>query len=191
MNLGNKISDLRRKKNLSQEELGELVGVTRQTISKWELEETTPDIMQAKKISKIFNISLDELTDNNINDILIEKVNNTERLAGITIKILKVIGILLIVFFVLLVLIFVIFNFNPSIKEDRKVKGKYSITCNLDNSEYLYEIEYNKDYVVINSGGDSFISHHIDIDKYEDANQVVAHIDDYFKDRDGNCKIDK
>ena len=37
MNLGNKIVNLRKKNNLSQEELAEKVGVTRQTISKWEL----------------------------------------------------------------------------------------------------------------------------------------------------------
>lgn len=59
MNLGNKIMTLRKKNNLSQEDLAEKVGVTRQTISKWELEETTPDINQAKKLSMIFNISLD------------------------------------------------------------------------------------------------------------------------------------
>ena len=47
MNLGNKIGYLRKKKNLSQEELAEMIGVTRQTISKWELGDTTPDINQA------------------------------------------------------------------------------------------------------------------------------------------------
>ena len=47
MNLGQKIASLRKKNNLSQEELAERIGVTRQTISKWELEETTPDINQA------------------------------------------------------------------------------------------------------------------------------------------------
>lgn len=73
MNLGEKIVSLRKKNNLSQEELAEKVGVTRQTISKWELEETTPDINQAKKLSKLFNISLDELTNNDINNILVEK----------------------------------------------------------------------------------------------------------------------
>lgn len=82
MNLGNKIMTLRKKNNLSQEDLAEKVGVTRQTISKWELEETTPDINQAKKLSMIFNISLDELVNNDVNSILIEKVSNTERLAG-------------------------------------------------------------------------------------------------------------
>lgn len=85
MNLGNKIMTLRKKNNLSQEDLAEKVGVTRQTISKWELEETTPDINQAKKLSMIFNISLDELVNNDVNSILIEKVSNTERLAGIII----------------------------------------------------------------------------------------------------------
>ena len=89
MNLGEKIVSLRKKNNLSQEELAEKVGVTRQTISKWELEETTPDINQAKKLSKLFNISLDELTNNDISNILVEKVSNTEKLAGIIIKILK------------------------------------------------------------------------------------------------------
>lgn len=102
MNLGNKIVSLRKKNNLSQEELAEKVGVTRQTISKWELEETAPDINQAKTLSKIFNVSLDELTNNNINSILTEKISNTERLAGITIKILKVIGVGMLAFIILL-----------------------------------------------------------------------------------------
>ena len=50
MEIGNKIMELRKKNNLSQEELAEKVGVARQTISKWELGETAPDLKQAKKI---------------------------------------------------------------------------------------------------------------------------------------------
>ena len=105
MNLGNKIVTERKKLGLSKEELADKVGVTRQTISKWELGETTPDINQAKTLSQIFNISLDELTDNNINDIIATKVSNTEKLAGITIKILKIIGIGLLVFLVLMIIL--------------------------------------------------------------------------------------
>lgn len=56
MDFGSKISYLRKKNNTSQESLAELLDVTRQTLSKWELNETTPDINQAKKISKIFNV---------------------------------------------------------------------------------------------------------------------------------------
>lgn len=90
MNLGNKIMTLRKKNNMSQEELAEKVGVTRQTISKWELEETSPDITQAKTLSNIFKVSLDELVSNDLNSIIVEKVSNTEKLAGIIINILKV-----------------------------------------------------------------------------------------------------
>ena len=81
MNLGKKIAELRKKNNLSQEELAEKVGVARQTISKWEIGDTTPDINQVKIISKIFNISIDELVDNDINNVIVEKVSNTEKLA--------------------------------------------------------------------------------------------------------------
>ena len=109
MNLGNKIGYLRKKKNLSQEELAEMIGVTRQTISKWELGDTTPDINQAKMLAKISDISLDELTNNDINNILVQKISNTERLAGITIGILKVMGIFLVVIFVIVIIAIALF----------------------------------------------------------------------------------
>lgn len=86
---------------MSQEQLAEQLNVTRQTISKWELEETTPDIKQAKKLSETFKVSLDELLDTNIRDTVVEKVSNTEKRTGIAIKIIKAIGI---AFFVMLII---------------------------------------------------------------------------------------
>ncbi len=189
MNLGNKITNLRKQNNLSQEELAEKVGVTRQTISKWELEETTPDINQAKKLSNIFNISLDELTNNNVNNILVEKVSNTEKLAGLTIKILKIIGISIIILFVIFVIAFIAFNIDRVNSKDNKVIGKYSLSCELDKEKYLYEIEYNKNFQIIYSGGDAFISNHTDVENESDANKAKAHIEDYFKEHNGSCKI--
>lgn len=61
MNIGQNILNLRKSANLSQEQLAEKIGVTRQTISNWELEESSPDLKQAKELSKIFNVSLDDL----------------------------------------------------------------------------------------------------------------------------------
>lgn len=185
MNLGNKLADLRKRNNLSQEELAEKIGVTRQTISKWELCETTPDIKQAKEYSKIFNISLDELTNNDTSNILIEKVSNTERLAEITIKILKTIGIFLIIIFVTFIIGLFLLVFYPL--DDRKITGKYSFTCTQNNEEYLYEIEYNKNYQIIYGGGDAYISNHTDIDMYDDANKARAHTEDWFKYHNGSC----
>ena len=187
MNLGNKMVNLRKKNNLSQEELAEKIGVTRQTISKWELEETTPDIKEAKELSKVFGISLDELTSNDINNILIKKVSNTEKLAGITIKILKAMSIFLIIIFISGIIGIFLLSFNSSRVKDREIIGKYSFTCRLDNEKYMYEIEYNRNYQIIYGGGDSYISSHTDIDSYDDANKAKAHVEDWFKEHNGLC----
>lgn len=63
MNLGNSFFNARKKKGLSQEEVAEKLGVSRQTISKWELGETIPDIYQSKKLTNLYNLSLDELIE--------------------------------------------------------------------------------------------------------------------------------
>lgn len=110
MELGNKILTLRKKNNITQEELAEQLNVTRQTISKWELGETSPDIKQAKELSKIFKVSLDELVDNDIKDLLVERVSNTEKLAGMIIKIMKVGGAILFTLFIIDLIIFFIFT---------------------------------------------------------------------------------
>lgn len=189
MNLGNKIMTLRKKNNMSQEELAEKVGVTRQTISKWELEETSPDITQAKTLSNIFKVSLDELVNNDLNSIIVEKVSNTEKLAGIIIKILKVFGILIIAFILLMIFLIIIFTIDNNTMGDNTIVGKYELNCTLDNENYAYSVEYNKNFQIISAGGDAFISNHTDVEGMGDANKVIAHIEDYFKDHNGKCEI--
>lgn len=66
MTLGEKIVVLRKKLNLTQEKLSERIGVSRQTLSNWESDITSPDIKQAIELSKIFKISLDELVSNQV-----------------------------------------------------------------------------------------------------------------------------
>ncbi len=105
MNLGDKILQLRKKNGLSQEQLGEKVDVTRQTISNWELGETTPNPEQLKKMSKAFNVSIDEILDNDSKEFLMNKISNTEKLAGIIIKILKVIGIVIVVYIIFMIIV--------------------------------------------------------------------------------------
>lgn len=63
MNLGNNLFHARKKCGLSQEEVAEKLGVSRQTISKWETDETIPDIYQSKKMAKLYKISLDSLIE--------------------------------------------------------------------------------------------------------------------------------
>ena len=61
MDLGRKIIEMRKNKKLSQEQLAEKLNVSRQTISNWENGKFYPDIDALVKISKCFNISLDDL----------------------------------------------------------------------------------------------------------------------------------
>ena len=118
MTLGENILKLRKKQGLSQEQLGYQIDVTRQTISNWESEDTAPNPEQLKRLSKVFDISIDELLDNEYKskEILINKVSNTEKLAGMIIKILKVFGIIVILYLIFvavaLIGLFRYFNLN-------------------------------------------------------------------------------
>ncbi len=61
MTFAEKLIELRKSKGWSQEELGDKLGVTRQTVSKWELGSTTPEMEKIAAISELFNITTDEL----------------------------------------------------------------------------------------------------------------------------------
>ncbi|WP_306479649.1 helix-turn-helix transcriptional regulator [Mediterraneibacter sp.] len=61
MNLGNSLFHARKKCGLSQEKVAEKLGVSRQMISKWETNETLPDIYQSKRMAKLYQVSLDDL----------------------------------------------------------------------------------------------------------------------------------
>lgn len=63
MSLGNRLFHARKKQGLSQEDVAGKLGVSRQTVSKWETDETLPDIRQAKQMARLYNLSLDELIE--------------------------------------------------------------------------------------------------------------------------------
>lgn len=65
MSFQNGLFQARKKSGYSQEEVAKKIGVSRQTISKRETGETTPDIFQAKRMSMIYKVTLDELIDYN------------------------------------------------------------------------------------------------------------------------------
>lgn len=64
MNLGERIYQLRTEKKLSQEELADLLDVSRQSISKWETNGSVPELDKLVKLSEIFGVSLDTLVLN-------------------------------------------------------------------------------------------------------------------------------
>ena len=78
MEFHNKLYNLRKQKGLSQEELANRLNVSRQTISKWEVGDSTPDMEKLIAISDMFGISLDELVMDKIPDQMGETLSKSE-----------------------------------------------------------------------------------------------------------------
>ncbi len=187
MSLGEKLANLRKRDKLSQEELAEKVGVARQTISKWELGETAPDIKQAQELSKIFRISLDELVGNDLSNIVVEKISNTEKLAGMIIKLLKGAGIVLLTFIIidLVVLILAIFSFRFTTKEEL---SKASISCVVEDEKRVIEVESNGHLTCQNCDAKLFndLEPLIEQDNYVETRNNIM---DYFEEQDIECEL--
>ena len=201
MELGNKIFNLRKDAKISQEQLAEKLNVTRQTISNWELGQTTPDIIQANEIAKIFNISLDELMENDIKEILTNKIINTEKSVHSIIKILKVLLITIIsglgIFIVMNITTLVLNNVNEKgIISPSKELTTEEFKCTLNGQIYQYVVSYDKNYHVDNylynlSGGDVNL---LDFEfwnllsEYDDAREIISKIKTYYEDKGGTCE---
>lgn len=110
MDLGKNILTFRKKLRLSQEKLGDEIGVTRQTISNWECNLTTPDAYQLIALANVLQVSMDTLVGNSQESILIEKVTNVEE------EVMKANGLLkisiYILVFVVILLLFVFISSN-------------------------------------------------------------------------------
>jgi len=178
--LGENILKLRKSKGLSQEQLGEQINVTRQTISNWELGETSPNPEQLKLLSKALNISVDELLENDVNGVIIQKVSNTEKLAGIIIKILKVIGILMLiltVFTIISIVTITTLRQGVSISHDKTSIGieeyigdkTYSMEISTDGTFNTYDMPKEMQLEIL------------EMVNFEDLEETERNIQEYFE----------
>lgn len=147
MELGKQIYELRKKANLSQEQLAEKVGVSRQTISKWELGETAPDIKQAQVLSQVFSVSLDELTGNDTKEVIYKKVSNTEKLAGLIIKVIKIWGIIILACLIVAIVGIVLFGF---------VRGEGSVEFENNVEKVTFTEVVGEETYIITIGSDGY-----------------------------------
>ena len=74
MSLGSSLFQGRKQSGMSQEAVAEKLGVSRQTVSKWETDETLPDIRQAKRLALLYGLTLDELIDFDLDVQELERV---------------------------------------------------------------------------------------------------------------------
>lgn len=116
MNFNEKLIELRKSKGLSQDELGEKLGVSRQTISKWELAQTYPDFQRLVLLSDYFGLPLDALVkdidvqdvrDKNLSDkqltAIYNDVQKAKRTANTVLNgfaIFGIVGILILLFII-------------------------------------------------------------------------------------------
>ena len=84
MTSGDKIAKLRKENNLTQEQLGDLLCVSRQSISKWESNLAFPETMHLIELSKIFNCSIDYLLkEENTKENPTHSINKESQIVGI------------------------------------------------------------------------------------------------------------
>lgn len=78
--IANRLVELRKKSGLSQEQLAEKLGLSRQAVSKWERAEASPDTDNLICLAKIYNVSLDDLlnSDQSVEDIAKEVKEETD-----------------------------------------------------------------------------------------------------------------
>ena len=147
MELGKQIYELRKTANLTQEQLAEKVDVSRQTISKWQLGETAPDIKQAQVLSQVFSVSLDELTGNDTKEVIYKKVSNTEKLAGLIIKVIKIWGIIILACLIVTIVGIVLFGF---------VRGEGSVEFENNVEKVTFTEVVGEEAYIITIGSDGY-----------------------------------
>ena len=120
MEFNEKLIKLRKEKLLSQEELGYELNVTRQTISKWELGQTTPDMDKLSDISNFFQVSIDSLLKGN------DEKNTNHSNTG---KKDLIIGIMIFLILLLLAafIYYLVINVVTLVKEDNDKKATNQI----------------------------------------------------------------
>ena len=190
--IGEKIISERKKHKLNQEDLAELIGVTRQTISNWELNETSPDLKQAQKLSDIFNISMDELIGKK--NIILAKIDKTERNSNLIINLIKTFGITLGTLIFILVCIIGIYFYTTNYYESELISTGEGRIC--------YYNGKISNYVIMKNNGDNSLSFDIeessivnDLNLYNvktgNPKEILDKIVKYIEDNGGVCLDEK
>lgn len=127
--IGKYIRDIRKKNNLTQQELADKLGVSFQAVSKWERGICLPDIYILREISKLFNVNIEDILDGDSSkdDTINKKDNNIKKYYIIG-------GVVLIIILIL----FIVFNGN----RDFEFK---QISTSCDNFNITGSMAYNKD----------------------------------------------
>ena len=205
--LGENIKILRKQKGYSQETLAQQLNVVRQTVSKWEKGISVPDAEMLNSLSELFEVPVSTLlgskveepateTDPRMEEIAKQLAILNEQLANQALRKRKtgkriiIIIASVIVGFILLCFLYIgaLILFRYHVAENTNYY-KTVIQCELNGETYGYEMIYDDNYRIHAEGGDAFVIDHVSLTQYDDYNEQIAHIEDYFNDHGGSVTI--
>ena len=137
MNIGNQLYELRKKKNLSQEEVAEKLNVTRQTISKWETDQSMPDLDKIVPLCELYGISADALLKGTV-DVKQREINSCETDGQLRKEKAKVISTSVFLYFLSIIWIIVSESLE-GINENAQV-GVFLLICAVATVYLIYKL---------------------------------------------------
>lgn len=190
----------RQLKGLTQETLAIKVNVVRQTVSKWEKGLSVPDADTLQRIAEVLDISVSQLLGGDPPEDPKSRNEMAEQLAQINEqlaiqnrrarRVWKGVLAALIVVVIIPILGLISFSILGAIRyQGNQVAGMTEWSCVLDGTEYCYSVEYDSNYQILTAGGDAYIANHADTERYDDANQLAAHLADYFEEKGGTVTV--
>lgn len=200
--LSDNIRTLRKQKGYSQETLAERLHIVRQTVSKWEKGVSVPDAELLQALADALEVSVNDLLGEKIpDDENISRENEVAkqlsilndhlaRQSAMRRKIIRrsAIGIGVAIFVIIAVYIFSFWALRVQPRQDAALTTT-AIECSLNDETYYYEITYDEQYSIYEAGGDAWIADHVQTEQYDDANVLLAQIEEYFTDRGGTCTV--
>ncbi len=153
INFSEKLFELRKVKGLSQEELAEKVDVSRQTVSKWEMGQSTPEMEKLIALSELFDISIDELVgkekdSNELNNSVIDNKIKVKTKKSIVFKIIMILFVIYLISIVYKFSILTVWNnIGQSFNEEN-----YSFTINMIGNNNLSNISSHAMYITLKIG---------------------------------------
>ena len=106
MELGRKIYYTRTEKNMTQKSLAKKIGVSTKVLDKWENCELNPNMKQVDDIAKALKLTVPELLDNDIRNLIKEEEIDDEKENNTTVDLLKIVGVILLGLILLLIMFY-------------------------------------------------------------------------------------
>lgn len=198
--LNDTIREYRRQKGYSQETLAQQLHVVRQTVSKWESGLSVPDAEMLTRLSEVLEVPVSVLLgeyspeegtqrDDPYSEIAKQLAILNDQLAAKSRRRRKGLLWFLVGLVLLMVLYIGAFVTYKTIEDHNRVLTRAEIVCTLSGESYGYEVLYDQNFRVLEAGGDGFIAFHVQPERFDDANVLLAQIEDYFTARGGTVTV--